>query len=133
MRNREKWIVGGGLCMLLFTSLAPAQIIGGMLDPAIDVEGEPFSYFWHPSDVIGALYAPMASEVTPEGYIYTGFGELMFLVGNPPVPINQRIKTLYKGYLPVVQYEFQKHAVRYRFTLFGADLGGKLEDCRSTS
>ncbi len=39
---------------------------GGMLDPAIDTPGKPFSYFANPTDVIGALYAPVASEVTPE-------------------------------------------------------------------
>ena len=109
---------------------APAlrgQITGGMHDPAIDVEGEPFSYFWHPTDMIGALFAPVASEVTPEGYVYTGFGELMFFVGNPPQPVNKRIKTLHKGYLPIVQYEFRRHGVRYHFRMFGADLGGRLE------
>lgn len=24
-----------------------------MLDPRIDTPGEPFSYFWHPTDVMG--------------------------------------------------------------------------------
>src|SRR5512137_377809 len=71
---------------------------GGMLDPGVDTPGEPFSYFWHPTDVIGTLYAPVASEVTPEGYVYTGFGELMFFVGIPPEPVNGLIKTLYSGY-----------------------------------
>ena len=99
---------------------------GGMLDPAIDLEGEPFSYFWHPTDVIGALYAPVASEVTPEGYVYTGFGELMFFLGNPPETVNRRIKTLHKGYLPIVQYEIRRHGVRYSFEVVGADLGGEL-------
>ena len=84
-----------------------------MLDPAIDEAGRPFSYFWHPTDVIGALYDPVASEVTPEGYLYTGFGELMFFVGIPPEPVNVRIKTLHKGYLPIVQYDFCRHDVTY--------------------
>src|ERR1700726_4713788 len=92
-----------------------AQIIGGMLDPSIDPPDEPFSYFWHPTDVIGALYAPVATEVTPEGYLYTGFGELMFFVGNPLEPTNQRIKTLLNGYLPIVQYELQHDGVKYSF------------------
>ena len=102
-------------------------ILGGMLDPTIDEPGKPFSYFWHPTDVIGALYDPVASEVTPEGYLYTGFGELMFFVGNPPEPVNVRIKTLHKGYLPIVQYDFCRHDVKYALTMFAADLGGKLQ------
>jgi hypothetical protein len=99
-----------------------------MLDPAIDSDSEPFSYFWHPTDVIGALYSPVASEVTPEGYIFTGFGELMFFIGNPLQPVNKRIKTLYKGYLPIVQYEVSQHGVRYNFTMFASSLGGDLGD-----
>jgi len=108
-------------------SQAQIPVLGGMLDPAIDEPGKPFSYFWHPTDVIGALYDPVASEVTPEGYLYTGFGELMFFVGLPPEPVNVRIKTLHKGYLPIVQYEFCRHDVKYAISMFAADLGGKLQ------
>jgi hypothetical protein len=98
-----------------------------MLDPNVDIPGEPFSYFWHPTDVIGTLYAPVATEMTPEGYLYTGFGELMFYTGNPLEPVDQRIKTLYKDYLPIIQYHFQREGVTYNFTLFAADLGGGLK------
>ena len=45
-----------------------------------------------------------ATEVTPEGYLYTGFGELMFFVENPLEPVNQRIKTAQnRGYLDEVK------------------------------
>ncbi|MCC7499143.1 MAG: hypothetical protein IT160_16280 [Bryobacterales bacterium] len=106
---------------------ATAQVRGGMHGQEFDPAGKPFSYFAQPTDVIGALYAPAASEVTPEGYLYTGFGELMFFTGNPPEPVNERIRTLHKGYLPVVEYNLQRNGVRYRFRMFGADLGGGLE------
>jgi hypothetical protein len=109
--------------------LAPAagqDVGGGMLAPAIDGPGEPFCYFANPTDVIGTWLAPVASEVTPEGYVYTGFGELMFFVGNPPEPVSVRIRTLRQGYLPIVEYQLVRHGVRYCFTLFAADLGGAL-------
>jgi hypothetical protein len=109
-------IVSGGFFTLR------AQVVGGMLNPDVDEPGKPFSYFWHPTDVIGALYAPVATEVTPEGYLYTGFGELMFFVGNPLQPTNQRIKTLLNGYLPIVQYELQHDGVKYSFSAFAAGL-----------
>ena len=102
------------------------SVRGGMLDPAVDEPGKPFSYFWHPTDVVGALFAPVASEVTPEGYVYTGFGELMFFVGNPPLPVDQRLKQLHEGYLPLVQFDVVHHQVRYSFEVFAADLGGPL-------
>jgi hypothetical protein len=99
----------------------------GMLNPdETDPDDKPFSYYAHPTDPIGAMYAPNGNEVTPEGYIYTGFGELMFLVGNPPKPVNCRIKTLHRGYLPVIEYDFERDGVRYAYQLFSADLGGAL-------
>ena len=112
----SKLIRGWIVSLILFIQVAGptpvlGQISGGMLDPSIDVPGEPFSYFWHPTDVIGALYAPVASEVTPEGYLFTGFGELMFFVGNPPVPVYPRIKTLWKGYLPIGQCHVRMNGV----------------------
>ena len=115
--------------MALWAAPGRAQIpvLGGMLDPAIDEPGKPFSYFWHPTDVIGVLYAPVASEVTPEGYLNTGFGELMFFAGNPPEPVGVRIKTLHHGYLPIVEYEFRRQGVKFAVRMFAADLGGKLQ------
>lgn len=117
------------LAMTGFLAVTPAagqDVGGGMLDPAIDPPGAPFCYFANPTDVIGAWLAPVASEITPEGYIYTGFGELMFFVGNPPEPVHVRHRTLRDGYLPIIEYDLLRHGVRYRFTLFAADLGGTL-------
>jgi hypothetical protein len=127
--NEASLLVLLALCLMLWPAsvFLRAQIMGGMLDPAVDEPGKPFSYFWHPTDVIGALYAPVATEITPEGNLYTGFGEYVFFVGNPPEPVNVRIKTLYKGYLPIVQYDLRHQGVKYLFTMFGVDLGGALQ------
>jgi len=113
--------------LLSSAAAAPLQIIGGMVDPEVDPPNQPFSYFQHPTDVLGTLFAPAASQVTPEGYLYTGFGELMFFVGNPPRPVEQRIRTLYKDYLPIVQYQVEHLDLEYSFTMFAADLKGELE------
>src|ERR1700678_981788 len=129
------WALRGNVtvmsCLLVFLALtgiagSNGQILGGMHSPSIDPPGEPFSYFWHPTDVLGTLFAPLASEVTPEGYIYTGFGELMFFTGTPPQPVDQRLKTLEHGYLPVVQYQVKREDLTYRFTMMATDLGGPL-------
>lgn len=119
-------LIGCSFLACSVCSTVAQDLGGGMLDPAVDTPGEPFSYFANPTDVIGALYAPVASEVTPEGYVYTGFGELMFFVGNPPEPVNVRIKTLYGGYLPIVEYRLARHGVCYHFSLFASDPGGPL-------
>ena len=33
-----------------------AQLSSGMVNPNVDLPNEPFSYFVHPTDVVGALY-----------------------------------------------------------------------------
>ena len=109
------------LASLLLAANAP---VAQMVSPDIDRPGEPFSYFSQPTDVIGVMDAPTATLVSPEGFFYTGYGELMFFTGNPPVEIRQRVKTLERGYLPIIQYSFTRESVHYEFTAFSATLDG---------
>ena len=106
---------------LLFPAILSAQ----MVNPAIDAGGSPFSYYSRPTDVIGAMDAPTGTLVSPEGFLYTGYGELMFFTGNPEVAIDQRVKTLLQGYLPVIEYSYVRNGIRYQFTDFAATLDGK--------
>jgi len=98
-----------------------------MIDPKMDRDDEPFCYFSKPTDVIGVMDGREGTMITPEGYLYTGFGEFIFLCGDPLEPIQQRVKTLMRGYLPAVEYKFDKDGIRYRFTAFAATLDGKPE------
>src|ERR1700683_3617659 len=110
------------LCTLFL--LVPYTSRGQMLDPAIDRAGEPFSYFSKPTDVLGVMDGRWGTLVSPEGFLYTGYGELMFFAGNPPQPIEQRVRTLLDGYLPVIQYSYAAGGIRYSFTMFAATLDG---------
>src|SRR5437879_6537973 len=98
----------------------PCRLPAQMIDPAIDRDGEPFCYFSRPTDVIGVMDGRWGTLVSPEGYLYTGFGELMFFTGDPPEPVRQRVKTLSKGHLPVIEYHIERAGVRYHFTLLAA-------------
>ena len=117
--------------LVTFVSLSllahPVRLYAQMIDPAIDRDGEPFCYFSRPTDVIGVMDGRQGTLISPEGYLYTGFGELMFFTGDPPVPVEQRVKTLSKGYLPVVEYQIERDRVRYHFTMFAATLDGRPE------
>ena len=114
---------------LVLTLLAIASIesFAQMVHPSIDRDDEPFCYYSRPTDVIGVMDGREGTLVSPEGYLYTGFGELMFFTGNPPEPASQRVKTLYKGYLPIIEYPFEKEAIRYQFTMFATTLDGRPE------
>lgn len=107
----------------LFLLIASPVGQGQMISPSIDPGGAPFSYPSKPTDEIGVIYSPSAAEITPEGYIYTGFGELMFFVGPELEPANQRLRVLQKGYLPIVQYSIENEGVTYRFEMFAASMG----------
>lgn len=121
MKKRFRYLLV--VAMFSITTAAAAQ----MLNPKIDDPNQPFSYYSRPTDVIGVMDARSGTEVTPEGYLYTGFGELMFFVGNPPRPVNVRVKTLNEGHLPVVQYSFSQDGVLYRVDVFAATLDGNPE------
>ncbi|MCL2659013.1 MAG: hypothetical protein FWD64_00650 [Acidobacteriaceae bacterium] len=99
-----------------------AQDPAPMVDPSIDNQPGPFSYFSKSVDEIGVMDAQQATEITPEASLYTGFGELVFLVGPQMQPVSPRIRTLEKGYLPIVHTSWNQDGIEYRFTFFAARL-----------
>lgn len=107
---------------LLFAASARAQNPAPMVNPNIDQQPGPFSYYSQSVDEIGVMDAPMATEITPSGSLYTGYGELLFLVGPEMTAIHPRIRTLEKGYLPIVHFSHQQYGIDYQFTLFSAKL-----------
>ena len=109
--------------LLLLAAFMPLAMFSQMVSPEIDRQPGPFSYFSKPTDELGVMYAPSGTEVTPEGYLYTGFGELMFFVGPDQTPVSARIRTLEDGYLPVLSYTITHLGTEYQFTLFSASLG----------
>ncbi len=121
-QSRVLLSVLGALCVL-----AVMPVTAQMVSPSIDKPGEPFNYFSKPTGELGMMYAEAATEVTPEGYLRTGFGELMFFAGPERTPTNVRIRTLEDSHLPVDFYHFEKDGIEYRFTMFAATLDGKPE------
>lgn len=101
-------------------SVSPSQMATPyqMVSPSIDLPDQPFSYFSKPTDEIGLIGADAATEITPEGYLRTGYAELMFFSGPDQEPTNVRIRTLEQGHLPIVHYEFTRDGIAYRFTIF---------------
>jgi len=55
------------------------SVLWPLLPPLrIDRPSQPFNYFSKTAGEIGMMDAEAATEVTPEGHLRTGFGELMF-------------------------------------------------------
>ncbi|WP_263409419.1 glucosidase family protein [Terriglobus tenax] len=105
--------------------VAPGKVVVPlrMVSPSIDEPGKPFSYASRSTDQISVMHATAGTEITPEGYLYSGYGELMFFLGIDRQPLSSRIRTLEEGYLPIVHYSQQHDGVEYHFTAFAASLG----------
>jgi len=116
MSNLRKSVFALASLVLAATSAGPSR--AQMVSPSIDQPGQPFSYFSKPTGEIGLMGAEAATEITPEGYLRTGFEELMFFSGPDLQPTNVRIRTLEQGHLPIVHYEFERDGITYRFTIF---------------
>jgi hypothetical protein len=101
--------------VLLLAAPAGAQ----MVDPAIDGAG-PFSYFSRSTDQLAVIDAPYGSELTPEGFVYTGFGELMFFTGNPPRPTEARVRVPWTGPLPIYRFTMRDDALTWSFDYLAA-------------
>ena len=117
-------------CVFSGLMLALCSAAGGyaqMVSPSMDRADQPFSYFSKPTDEIGMMDAEAATEITPEGYLRTGFCELMFFAGPDLEPTSVRLRTLEEGRLPIVHYEFQREGITYRFTMFSTTLDGRPE------
>ncbi|MHA1311088.1 MAG: hypothetical protein ACTSWR_10600 [Candidatus Helarchaeota archaeon] len=93
-----------------------------MVNPKID-EGEIFSFFARPNMQIGLPNFKFATQITPEGRLYTGAAEYVFFINKRL--LNKRIWTLKKGYLPAVCYNIKNDGVEYRFEIFQFYLDSK--------
>lgn len=105
-------------------------VLPRMVSPDIDLPGKPFSFPSRPTDQIGVMGSPTGTEITPEGYLYTGYGELMFFLGLDRMPLHQRLRELEDGYLPVVLYEEEHDGLMYRFTTFSASIAPSQDGTR---
>jgi hypothetical protein len=123
MRDLRKRRIYNFLLCAALTSLSSGPMYPQMVSPSIDEQPGPFSYFSKPTDELAVCGAASGAEITPEGYIYTGFGELMFFTGPEQTPVEARIRTLEDGHLPVFSYRVSHLGIDYDFTVFAAPAG----------
>lgn len=84
---------------------------------------EHFSYFNYPTDVVGFMDSREGAEITPEGHIYTGYTELVFMHGTNQLYFPPRTHYwLEKEYLPIHHWEYLIDGIHYRFSAFAAPL-----------
>ncbi len=90
-------------------------------EAAMDVElSEPFCYFNAPSDVLGFMDCPEGVLVTPDADYQTGFGVFRLYAGPDWAPLHRRVRTLHRGYLPIIEYGVAREGLDYRVQSFAA-------------
>lgn len=83
-------------------------------------DSQPSSWFNQQTGEIGLTGFENKARITPEGYLRTGFEELMFFAGSDLEPTSAAGRILSKDGLPIVHYEFEREGMTYRFTIFAA-------------
>ena len=82
-----------------------------------------------PTDQLAAPGLFAASEVTPEGGIYTGYGEVAFQFGDPLVPYVQPERSLPEGgRYPIIRSSLDRGGVSYVVTLLATPVDGVAVD-----
>jgi hypothetical protein len=105
--------------VLIVTALAAVRVAAGgaaqeaagfRLAPGISLRNvsDPFDYFSNSWAVVGLKDYPEATRISPRGEFLLGANNVcQVLVGEGLAPLDNRVKkTLEKGYLPVVRYDF---------------------------
>ena len=85
----------------------------------------PWSFIVEPTEQLGVPGYPAATEITPEGYLYTGSAEYVFRFGPSLRPWNVPIRSLEDGRYPVISSHASAGGVTYALTTFTAAVGGQ--------
>ena len=100
-----------------------------MLATASVAAAAPYSFITEPTDQIGVPGFAAGTEITPEGYLYTGSAEIVLRRREvPPVARVEawrvRTRLLTDGRYPVLHSAATAGHVRYTLTTFAAKVGG---------
>jgi hypothetical protein len=110
------------ITLLFLACLIPidnsARAAARMLSLLPNGPGRPFTWSSNPVTEIGIADAREGTEITPTGSLFTGYGEMLFFCGAKNKRVDAPIRTLERGYLPIVHYHFRDRSVRYDVTLF---------------
>ncbi|HVT11310.1 MAG TPA: PA14 domain-containing protein [Fimbriimonadaceae bacterium] len=105
----------------LLAGIAVSALAQAPAPPGLKAESSgAFSYYLVPSDVIGFKDCPQGFQVTYDGAFNNGYGELDLEAGATPKPFVQRVKTLFGGNNPILEYDVHRDGVIYSVESFGA-------------
>ena len=119
----------GASCFLMLSAMVHAQdpnypAINGansyhMHDNAFYDANKEWCYIPKHTTVIGMPFSPAPVQVTFDGSIFTNDAEMFFYYGKDMQPLLATQKTFKNGWIPVVEYSWQKDGISYEISMFG--------------
>ena len=87
-----------------------------------------YSFLVAPTEQLAVPGLAAATEITPEGYLYTGWTEVVFRAGHSMRPWNQPYRTLEKGHYPIVRQARRIGGLAYSITSLASPVGNRPVD-----
>ena len=78
-----------------------------------------------PTEQLAVPGLAAATEITPEGYLYTGWTEVVFRAGHSLRPWNQPLRSLERGRYPVITQRRAIGGLHYSITTFAAPVANR--------
>lgn len=105
--------------------LAPlAAIVLALAVPAA-AAARPYGFLATPTDQLAVPGHLAGFEITPEGFVYGGYGELVMRAGPSLVGIRAPVRALYGGRYPLMRYGQRLAGVRYEVQALASIVGGQ--------
>jgi hypothetical protein len=92
---------------------------------AAPAAARPYGFLATPTDQLAVPGEVAGFEVTPEGFVYGGYGELVFRAGPRLVGLRAPVRTLEGGRYPVLRYGQRFGGARYDLDVFASEVAGQ--------
>ena len=100
-----------------------ALVFGALCCPNASAQG--YSFLVAPTEQLAVPGIAAATEITPEGYLYTGWTEVIFRAGHSLRAWNQPYRTLERGRYPVIRQARRIGGLDYSITAVAAPVAGR--------
>jgi hypothetical protein len=119
MRNPRLIVL---LFVLVALPAAFAHFLNAQTASADGPPSQPSSWFNQQTSEIGLAGFENTTAITSDGYLRTGFEELMFFSGPDLEPTSVSGHIVEQSGLPIVHYDFERDGIAYRFSIFAGKI-----------
>ena len=106
-------------------ALAAAVLLLAALALAPGAAARPYGFLATPTDQLAVPGHLAGFEITPEGFVYSGYGELVMRAGPNLVGLRAPVRTLHGGRYPLMRYGQRLGGVRYDVEAFASIVAGQ--------